>query len=87
MFKKRLRNDKSAETLWHASEDKAVLETLPKAPMPMTLLAIFYEKRHDVPSNITNLYEMFTELLLGKWDEHKNIKSISEARARGTFLN
>jgi len=80
-------NKTAANKLMSSLEDKLLLEKLPKTPMAMTLLAIVYENKEDLPSNITTLYGMFTELLLGKWDQYKKINDVSEPRIKGTFLS
>ncbi len=52
----------------------ALRSAIPKTPLAITLLAIIFEdsdKIEEIPANITELYNKFTELFLGKWDKEE----------------
>ncbi len=55
--------------------------------MTMTLVAIVYESKEDIPSTLTELYQMFVELLSGKWDENRNIASPYDSNIKLAFLS
>ena len=55
--------------------------------MSMTLVAIVYDSKGDIPSTLTELYEMFVDLLSGKWDENRNISSPFDSNIKLAFLN
>lgn len=75
-----------ASKLIGALEDKGVLDKLPRTPMTMTLVAIVYESKEDIPSTLTELYEMFVDLLTGKWDSNRKISSPFDSRMKLSFL-
>jgi len=78
--------DKAAK-LMGALEDKGVFDKLPKTPMTMTLVAIVYESKEDIPSTLTELYEMFVDLLTGRWDANRKIASPFDSKMKLSFLS
>jgi len=50
------------------------------------LLAILYETKEDIPTTLTELYRMFTELLLGKWDNKKGINTLKDSQVKFGLL-
>ena len=87
-FGKWFRNntDKAAKLI-DVLEDKGIFDKLPRTPMSMTLVAIVYDSKGDIPSTLTELYEMFVDLLSGKWDENRNISSPFDSNIKLAFLN
>lgn len=79
-------NIDKASRLMTALEDKGVFDKLPKTPMTMTLVAIVYESKEDIPSTLTELYEMFVGLLTGKWDANRRISSPFDSKMKLAFL-
>ncbi len=79
-------NTGKASKLLAALEDKGVFDKLPKTPMTMTLVAIVYESKEDIPSTLTELYEMFVGLLTGKWDSNRQIASAYDSQMKLSFL-
>ena len=80
-------NSDKAAKLIAALEDKGIFDRLPRSPMTMTLLAIIYDSKEDIPSTLTELYEMFMDLLAGKWDKNRNISSPFDSSIKLAFLN
>lgn len=77
--------DKAAKLL-EAMQDKGVMDKLPRTPMTMTLVAIVYESKEDLPANLTELYQMFVELLTGKWDAGRQLASAFDSPMKIAFL-
>lgn len=75
-----------ATSLIDALKDKGVFEKLPKTPMTMTLVAIVYESKQDLPSTLTELYQMFIDLLIGKWDANRKVASPYDSQIKVAFL-
>lgn len=69
-------------------KDHDLLEKLPNTPLVMTLIAILFESDQNVeiPSNLSELYKMFTELLLGRWNLDRRIDNMYQANYKETFL-
>jgi len=80
-------NIDKAGKLLKALEDKGIFDKLPRTPMTMTLVAIVYESKEDIPSTLTELYEMFVDLLTGKWDANRKIASAFDSPIKLSFLN
>jgi hypothetical protein len=69
-------------------KDHDLLEKLPNTPLVMTLIAILFDSDENVeiPSNLSELYKMFIELLLGRWSLDRHIDSFYKANDKETFL-
>jgi hypothetical protein len=59
---------------------KSVLfKELPTSPIAAILLArLFEENSKDLPSNLPQLYSMYLECVLGKWDIEKGLETVKE---------
>jgi len=82
-------SDKNIGKKMLESVKKALLSgRLPKTPMVLTLLAILFEEKtyQELPANLTELYSMFTELLLGRWDVQRNIESMFDYNIKSNIL-
>jgi len=56
-----------SKRLLKSLKDTGILDRLPKTPLTIALITIIFdEKEVEIPSTITDLYLMFTDLLLGK---------------------
>lgn len=56
-----------------------LIKELPQCPIAAILLARLFENNaKDLPSNLPELYGMYLELILGKWDIDKGIESPRE---------
>lgn len=52
------------------------MSTLPRTPLTLALVAILYQSGFsELPANITELFEKYTELALGRWDMGKDLAS------------
>ena len=65
----------------------ALFKELPHSPIAAILLArLMQENTEDLPSNMTELYLKYTELLLGRWDIDKGLQSQKEYEALDKIL-
>ena len=56
-----------SKSLLKSLKDSEILEKLPKTPMTIALITmLFDEKEIEIPATITDLYELFVNLLIGK---------------------
>ena len=59
-----------------------LFKELPRSPIAAILLAkLLNENSEELPSNMTELYSKYTELMLGRWDMKKGIQSEKEYQA------
>ena len=64
-----------------------LFRNLPKSPMSAILLArLLNENQQEIPSNMTELYAKYSELILGRWDERKGLQSQKEYQALDNIL-
>lgn len=55
---------------------------LPQSPIAAILLAkLINENTRELPSNLTELYSQYLELMLGRWDIDKGLQTLKEFRA------
>jgi len=56
-----------SKRLLKSLQDSGILDRLPNTPLTIALITIIFDEREvEIPSTITDLYLMFTDLLLGK---------------------
>ncbi len=56
-----------SKRLLKSLKDSGILDRLPNTPLTVALITIIFDEREvEIPSTITDLYLMFTDLLLGK---------------------
>lgn len=56
-----------SQRLLRSLKDSGILEKLPKTPMTIALITILFdEKEVEIPATITDLYQQFVDLLLGR---------------------
>ncbi|NII81206.1 NACHT domain-containing protein [Pedobacter sp. SG908] len=56
-----------AESLLDALKDNRILEKLPITPLTLSLISILYEENNlEIPATITDIYDNFNSVLLGK---------------------
>lgn len=69
-------NFKQTSKLINVLKKTSLVVSIPKTPLAITLLAIIFEdeeKVEEIPANITELYNKFTEVFTGRWDKDKGI--------------
>jgi predicted NACHT family NTPase len=60
---------------------------LPKSPIAAILLGkLLNENSNDVPSNMTELYSKYIELMLGRWDIDKGLQTQKEYQALDNII-
>ncbi len=61
-----------SKSLIKSLKDSEILEKLPKTPLTIALITmLFDEKEIEIPATITDLYELFVNLLIGKLHQPK----------------
>lgn len=78
-FASRFFNDTGiANDLLEALEDHRILERLPMTPLSFSLIALVYEKEnYEIPSTISDIYDNFNQLILGKLTATKKFELIN----------
>lgn len=59
---------------------------IPMVPLSLILLIDLVEEKKEIPASITELYERFSDLMLGRWDRDKGIEVLFEYVLKSNFL-
>ena len=65
---------------------KRVRAQLPMNPLSLLLIVQLVTERKEIPSSITELYDRFLDLVLGRWDHEKGIEVLFEYVVKKRFL-
>ena len=73
-------NDQKANNFLKALKNTLLDTTLQRTPLALTLMAILYRDDKvdlkELPANIFQLYDRFTDVYLDKWDDSKGISQL-----------
>lgn len=70
-------NQNLASNLLEALEDNRILERLPLTPLSLSLIALVFEKEnYEIPATISDIYDNFNQLILGKLTANKRFELI-----------
>lgn len=70
------KNEAKKKLLLESLRDTEIMNKLPKTPLVVTLIAIIFdETEREIPANLAELYSMFTEVFLGRWDIEKGVEA------------
>lgn len=69
-------------------QDHNLLDKMPNTPLVITLVSILFDadRNVEVPSNLSELYSMFIDLLLGKWNADRRLDTFYKSNDKETFL-
>ena len=59
---------------------------IPMVPLSLMLLIELVEERREVPASVTELYEQFSDMVLGRWDRQKGIEVLFDYQIKKRFL-
>ena len=80
-------NDILSKRLIKSLQDSGLLDKLPQTPMTLALITIIFDEKHlEIPSTITDLYSIFVDLLLKKF-EFRNTIDIIETDIKHSVLS
>lgn len=80
---RKLSDDDKNEILRQLQE----IRSLTLSPLIVTLFAMIADgTRRDLPPNITELFKKYTELMLGRWDEVKELRHQTKASVKSLVL-
>lgn len=70
-------NEVLSRRLIKSLQDSGLLDKLPQTPMTLALITIIFDEKHmEIPSTITDLYSIFVDLLLKKFEFKSTIDII-----------
>ncbi|MEN9919846.1 MAG: hypothetical protein RL662_2282 [Bacteroidota bacterium] len=76
-----------SKRLLKSLKDSGILDRLPKTPLTIALITIIFDENEvEIPSTITDLYMMFTDILVGK-TEIKSTIGIIEVNIKHRILS
>ena len=81
-FNKICDNSKISSRILEDIKKSQLFKELPKSPIAAILLAnLINENARELPSNLTELFQKYSELMLGRWDIAKGLQSQKEYEA------
>ena len=82
------KKDSPSKKMIEAVKSSMLSKKLPSTPLALTLLAVVFEESsyRELPANITELYSMFTEVYLGRWDLTRNIDTMFNYHIKESIL-
>lgn len=84
LFEKIHGKDQLLESL--KAELNKIRYQIPMVPLSLILLMELVEENKEVPASITELYERFTDIVLGRYDKKKGIEVLFEYTVKKRFL-
>ena len=76
-----------ADRLYEDLKKSDLFKQLPSNPISAILLArLISDNSKDLPANLTEVYKKYTELMLGRWDIDKGLKSDQEYEVSKNIL-
>jgi hypothetical protein len=64
-----------ANTLLHSLHDNRIFDKLPITPLTLSVISILYEeKQYEIPATITDIYNNFSQFLLGRISVKSNLE-------------
>ncbi|MDT5122856.1 MAG: hypothetical protein QOC96_2338 [Acidobacteriota bacterium] len=84
LFEKLHGKDQLLESL--KGELNKIRYQIPMVPLSLILLMELVEENKEVPASITELYERFTDIILGRYDKKKGIEVLFEYTVKKRFL-
>lgn len=70
-------------------KQQEILLVLPRTPMTVQLVTSLFSENasKEIPSNTTEIYKIFTELMLGRWDKQRDVTNIYDYEQKVTLLS
>lgn len=84
LFEKLHGNDELIQTL--RGELNKIRYQIPMVPLSLLLLLELVEENREVPASLTELYERYTDIVLGRHDKRKGIEVLFEYTIKKRFL-
>jgi GTPase SAR1 family protein len=64
-----------------------IKNTIPLLPLSLVLLIEIIEERQEIPASITELFQRYFDVVLGRFDDKKGIKQLFEYQIKKKFLS
>lgn len=84
VFEKLVKNQQVLFSLKDGLEK--IKSQIPMVPLSLMLLIELAEEKKEIPASVTELYDRFFDLMLGRWDKEKGIEVLFEYLRKRTFL-
>lgn len=85
VFKKLVTNKQTLSSLRDGL--KRIKFQIPMLPLSLLLLVDLVEDNKEIPASVTELYDRFHDLMLGRWDKEKGLPVLFEYFIKRSFLS
>ncbi|KYK35213.1 MAG: HEAT repeat domain-containing protein [Theionarchaea archaeon] len=79
-------NPEKAKSMSKLVKENERMKALARNPLILTIIAIIYEGKRELPQRRVELYELCIEVLLERWDEVRRIENKYDAKAKEKIL-
>jgi hypothetical protein len=79
---------RSGEEILKEIEHQGILLSLPKTPLTLQLISSLFSDNasKEIPSNITEVYKMYSEIMLGRWDKQRDVTNTFDYEQKISLL-
>lgn len=78
----------SGEEILKEIKLQGILLSLPKTPLTLQLISSLFSENasKEIPSNITEVYKMYSEIMLGRWDKQRDVTNTFDYEQKISLL-
>jgi len=83
------KSSKNGSEVLKQIRQQEILLILPRTPMTVQLITSLFSENSskEIPSNTTEIYKIFTEIMLGRWDKQRDVTNIFDYEQKVTLLS
>lgn len=80
---------KNSDEIMKEIKQQGVMMSLPRTPLTLQLITSLFSDNatKEVPSNITEVFKMYTEIMLGRWDKQRDVTNQFDYEQKLTLLS
>ena len=70
-------------------QQQGIMQSLPRTPLTLQLISSLFSNNStkEIPSNITEVYKMYTEIMLGRWDKQRDVTNSFDYEQKVSLLS
>lgn len=79
---------KAGKEILKEIKHQGILLSLPKTPLTLQLIGSLFSDNasREIPSNITEVYKMYSEIMLGRWDKQRDVTNTFDYEQKRSLL-
>ncbi len=79
----------NGEEILKEIQQQGIMQSLPRTPLTLQLISSVFSDNasKEIPSNTTEVYKMYTEIMLGRWDKQRDVTNTFDYEQKVTLLS